>query len=490
MDTEQLYKDIKARTNGEIYIGVVGPVRTGKSTFIKRFMDVMVLPRMEDEHKKERTRDELPQSAAGKTIMTTEPKFVPKDAAVIRLDQDVEVRIRLIDCVGYMVKGASGHEEAGHERMVKTPWYQEEIPFTKAAVIGTQKVIHEHATIGIVVTTDGTITDILPENYEDAEARTIRELQSIRKPFVVLVNSKKPHGQEAKEKAKKLEDTYGVKAMTVNCEQIKEEDIYRILEAVLYEFPISEVQFYIPKWVEMLPVTHKIKQDLLEHIQKILEHLEEIRDAAALTGRPESPYIKDWYVEQIQMDTGCVIIQIHMYEKYYYEMLSEMTGTTITGQYDLIKTMQKLSILKNEYENVEDAFTAVRMKGYGVVSPTKEEIVLDEPEIIRQRNKYGVKIHSQAPSIHLIRANIETEIAPIVGNEQQAKDLIQYIKNEEKMEGGIWKTSIFGKTVEELVMDGMKNKMAVINDESQEKLQDTMQKVVNDSNGGMVCIII
>ena len=226
-------------------------------------------------------------------------------------------------------------------------------------MIGTQKVIHEHATIGIVVTTDGTITDILPENYEDAEARTIRELQSIRKPFVVLVNSKKPHGQEAKEKAKKLEDTYGVKAMTVNCEQIKEEDIYRILEAVLYEFPISEVQFYIPKWVEMLPVTHKIKQDLLEHIQKILEHLEEIRDAAALTGRPESPYIKDWYVEQIQMDTGCVIIQIHMYEKYYYEMLSEMTGTTITGQYDLIKTMQKLSILKNEYENVEDAFTAV-----------------------------------------------------------------------------------------------------------------------------------
>ena len=466
MDTEQLYKDIKARTNGEIYIGVVGPVRTGKSTFIKRFMDVMVLPRMEDEHKKERTRDELPQSAAGKTIMTTEPKFVPKDAAVIRLNQDVEVRIRLIDCVGYMVKGASGHEEAGHERMVKTPWYQEEIPFTKAAVIGTQKVIHEHATIGIVVTTDGTITDILPENYEDAEARTIRELQSIRKPFVVLVNSKKPHGQEAKEKAKKLEDTYGVKAMTVNCEQIKEEDIYRILEAVLYEFPISEVQFYIPKWVE------------------------EIKDAVSLTGRPDSSYIKDWYVEQIQMDTGCVIIQIHMYEKYYYEMLSEMTGTTITGQYDLIKTMQKLSILKNEYENVEDAFTAVRMKGYGVVSPTKEEIVLDEPEIIRQGNKYGVKIHSQAPSIHLIRANIETEIAPIVGNEQQAKDLIQYIKNEEKMEGGIWKTSIFGKTVEELVMDGMKNKMAVINDESQEKLQDTMQKVVNDSNGGMVCIII
>ncbi|MDR3790413.1 MAG: stage IV sporulation protein A, partial [Dorea sp.] len=313
MDTEQLYKDIKARTHGEIYIGVVGPVRTGKSTFIKRFMDVMVLPRMEDEHMKEQTRDELPQSAAGKTIMTTEPKFVPKDAAVIHLNRDVEVKVRLIDCVGYLVKGASGYEEAGHERMVKTPWYQEEIPFTKAAVTGTQKVIREHATIGIVVTTDGTITDIPSDNYEDAEARTIRELQSIRKPFVVLVNSKKPHGQEAKEKVKKLEDTYQIRAMTVNCEQIKEEDIYQILEAVLYEFPVSEVQFYIPKWVEMLPVTHKIKQDLLEHIQEILGNLEEIKDAVSLNGRPDSSYIKDWYVEQIQMDTGCVIIRIHMY---------------------------------------------------------------------------------------------------------------------------------------------------------------------------------
>ena len=299
MDTEQLYKDIKARTHGEIYIGVVGPVRTGKSTFIKRFMDVMVLPRMEDEHMKEQTRDELPQSAAGKTIMTTEPKFVPKDAAVIHLNRDAEVKVRLIDCVGYLVKGASGYEEAGHERMVKTPWYQEEIPFTKAAVTGTQKVIREHATIGIVVTTDGTITDIPSDNYEDAEARTIRELQSIRKPFVVLVNSKKPHGQEAKEKVKKLEDTYQIRAMTVNCEQIKEEDIYQILEAVLYEFPVSEVQFYIPKWVEMLPVTHKIKQDLLEHIQEILGNLEEIKDAVSLNGRPDSSYIKDWYVEQI-----------------------------------------------------------------------------------------------------------------------------------------------------------------------------------------------
>ena len=490
MDTEQLYRDIKARTNGEIYIGVVGPVRTGKSTFIKRFMDVMVLPRMEDVHKKDRTRDELPQSATGKTIMTTEPKFVPKDAAAIRLGRDIEVKVRLIDCVGYMVKGAAGHEENGHERMVKTPWYQEELPFTKAAVIGTQKVIHEHATIGIVVTTDGTITDIPPENYEEAEERTIRELQNIHKPFIILVNSKRPLSKEAKEKAEKLESTYGVPSMVVNCEQLKEEDIYRILQTVLYEFPISEIQFFIPKWVEMLPPSHKIKQDLMEHIQKILEHMEEIRDAAAGISQPESLYIKELYIDQIRLDTGCIVIQIQMYEKYYYETLSEMTGTSITGQYELIRTMQELAGLKREYENVKDAFSSVRMKGYGVVSPKKEEITLDEPEMIRQGNKYGVKIHSQAPSIHLIRANIETEIAPIVGNEQQAKDLIHYIDEEKKQEGGIWKTSIFGKTIEELVMDGMRNKMAVINEESQEKLQDTMQKIVNDSNGGMVCIII
>ena len=490
MDTEQLYKDIKARTNGEIYIGVVGPVRTGKSTFIKRFMDVMVLPRMEDEHKKERTRDELPQSAAGKTIMTTEPKFVPKDAAVIRLDQDVEVRIRLIDCVGYMVKGASGHEEAGHERMVKTPWYQEEIPFTKAAVIGTQKVIHEHATIGIVVTTDGTITDILPENYEDAEARTIRELQSIRKPFVVLVNSKKPHGQEAKEKAKKLEDTYGVKAMTVNCEQIKEEDIYRILEAVLYEFPISEVQFYIPKWVEMLSREHKIKQDLFEHVRKIMETMDDIRSVVSRSFEAEGPYIERILTEKIEMDTGKVQVKIEFAESYYYEVISEVTGEEIHGEYELMAVMKELSAMREEFSRIKDAFADVKMKGYGVVSPSKEDIRLEEPVIIKQGSKFGVKIRSEAPSIHMIRANIETEIAPIVGNEKQAEDLAGYIKKESETPEGVWGTNIFGKTVEELVMDGMRNKIAMINDESQVKLQDSMQKIVNDSNGGMVCIII
>lgn len=490
MNTFQLYKDIQARTNGEIYIGVVGPVRTGKSTFIKRFMDVLVLPHMEDEHGKSRTKDELPQSASGRTIMTTEPKFVPKEAAQIELSDDVSVKVRLIDCVGYMVEGASGHIEGGEERQVKTPWFDYEIPFTKAATIGTRKVIHDHATIGIVVTTDGSIGDIGRQGYREAEDKTIRELQSIGKPFIVLVNSKKPYGDEARETAQELEQQYGVKAMPVNCEQLKEDDIYQIMEAVLFEFPVSEVQFFIPKWVEMLPRDHRIKQDMLEHIRTVMDGFGEIKDAAAGLEKPESPYINDMKVDHIEMDTGCVKVRIDIADKFYYEMLSELTGTPIAGQYELIAAMKNLSELKDEYEGVKDAFAAVRMKGYGVVSPKKEEITLEEPVIIKQGNKFGVKIHSEAPSIHLIRANIETEIAPIVGSEQQAEDLVRYIKEAGDTEGGIWSTNIFGKSIEDLVMDGMQNKMAVINDESQVKLQDTMQKIVNDSNGGLVCIII
>lgn len=490
MDNYHLYKDIQARTNGEIYIGVVGPVRTGKSTFIKRFMDVLVLPKMTDEHGKARTRDELPQSASGRTIMTTEPKFVPKEAAEIQLAEDAAVKVRLIDCVGYMVEGASGHEENHEERQVKTPWFDYEIPFTKAAAIGTKKVIHEHSTIGIVVTTDGSIGDIERKHYIDAEEKTIRELKSIGKPFVVLVNSKKPYGDEAKQVVDFLDQNYGVRAMAVNCEQLKEEDIHKIMEAVLFEFPIAEVQFFVPKWVEMLSREHKIKADLLIHIKEVMEQMTEIRDAVLGLTKPDSMYIDDMRVEQIEMDTGCVKVRIGVLDQFYYEMLSEMTGTQIAGQYELIAQMKKLSELKQEYEAVRDAFQAVRMKGYGVVSPTKEEIILEEPEVIKQGNKYGVKIHSQAPSVHLIRANIETEIAPIVGSEQQAEDLIRYIKNGGESESGIWGTNIFGKSIEELVMDGMNHKMSMINDESQVKLQDTMQKIVNDSNGGLVCIII
>ena len=490
MDTFQVYKDMKSRTDGEIYIGVVGPVRTGKSTFIKRFMDLLVLPNLTDENQKARARDELPQSASGTTIMTTEPKFVPKEAAQIRLSEDLEVKIRLIDCVGYMVNGATGHLENETERQVKTPWFDYEIPFTKAAEIGTRKVIHEHSTLGIVVTADGSFGELKRENYIPAEEKTIRELQGIGKPFIVLLNSEKPYSQETKELAETMAETYKVSVLPVNCEQLKAEDIHGIMRQILFSFPISEVDFYIPKWVEMLPADHAIKQELLGEVRKIMEGLQDIRSATEGIGEPESRYIEKISMEKIEMDTGKVTVRIAFEQKYYYEVLSELTGLEIKGEHELINGIRKLADMKREYAQIKDAFNDVQMKGYGVVSPRKEEIEIDEPALIRQGNKYGVKIHSQAPSVHMIRANIENEIAPIVGTEEQANDLIRYIKDAADTPEGIWGTSIFGKSIEEMVLNGMETKIRMINEESQAKLQDTMKKIVNDSNGGLVCIII
>ena len=469
MDSFQVYRDMKARTNGEIYIGVVGPVRTGKSTFIKRFMDLLVLPNMTDEHARARTQDELPQSASGTTIMTTEPKFVPKEAAAVKLSEDVEVRIRLIDCVGYMVEGASGHTENEEERQVRTPWFEYEIPFTKAAAIGTQKVIHDHATIGFVVTTDGSVTGLPRENYIPAEEKTIKELQSIGKPFLILLNCQKPYTDEAKALKEEMEKKYGASVVPVNCEQLKTEDIHEIMRQVLFEFPITEVEFCV---------------------RAVMEEMDDVRSIASRTLEADSPYIDSIQVDQIEMDTGKVRIRVGFEQKYYYEVLSELTGADIKGEYELISTVKELASMRDELSRLKDAFTDVKMKGYGVVSPSREDIRLEEPVIIKQGSKYGVKIRSEAPSIHMIRANIETEIAPIVGSEQQAEDLVQYIRKESETPEGVWGTNIFGKSVEDLVMDGMKNKIAMINDESQVKLQDSMQKIVNDSNGGMVCIII
>ena len=490
MNTFELYKDIEKRTNGEIYLGVVGPVRTGKSTFIKRFMDLLVLPNMEDAHARARTQDELPQSASGKTIMTTEPKFVPKEAAEIKLGENVKAKVRLIDCVGYMVEGATGHVENDEERQVKTPWFDYEIPFTKAAAIGTRKVIFDHSTIGIIVTTDGSIGQLPRENYRQAEERTIQELKSIGKPFIVLVNTTKPFSEEAKRVVREMEENHSVKAMAVNCEQLREEDVHRIMEKLLLAFPVSEIHFHIPKWIEMLSNTHKVKEELIKYVKQVMDEIEEIGDVKETVLSPSPTYISGVNVEKMSLDSGKVDIGIKVPESYYYEMLSELLGMTIENEYDLIQILKEMSLLKKEYEKVKDAMDSVKRRGYGVVSPTRDEVQLDAPQLVKQGSKFGVKIHSKAPSIHMIRANIETEIAPIVGNEAQATDLVKYIKDAEQTEEGMWGTNIFGKTVEELIMDGMKNKIMMINDESQTKLQDTMQKIVNDSNGGMVCIII
>ncbi|MBE5869422.1 MAG: stage IV sporulation protein A [Lachnospiraceae bacterium] len=490
MSTYDLYKDIQYRTGGEIYIGVVGPVRTGKSTFIKRFMDVMVLPFMTDENSKQRAQDELPQSSGGKTITTTEPKFIPKEAAKVMLGGDVEVNVRLIDCVGYMVEGAVGHMEEDTERMVRTPWFDYEIPFTQAAGVGTDKVINDHSTIGIVVTTDGSFGEIPRSQYIDAEEKTVQALKKLHKPFIVLLNTERPFAEETQRLAEELKEKYQVKVLPVNCAQLKKDDIHMIMEQVLYEFPISMMEFYMPKWVEMLPLNNKIKQDLIGRVREMIKDLNTIRDVKERSVDINSEYVKRCKLEQINLADGCIKVQMDIDQVYYYEMLSEMVGEEISGEYQLISKLREMADMKKEYAKVLQALQAVRSKGYGVVRPERDEITLNQPEVIRHGNKYGVKIKAQSPSIHMIRANIETEIAPIVGTQQQAEDLIRYIGQAATSEEGIWETNIFGKTVEQLVNDGITSKIAMIGDESQMKLQDTMQKIVNESNGGMICIII
>lgn len=485
-----LYNDIKERTGGEIYIGVVGPVRTGKSTFIKRFMDLLVLPNMEDIHERERATDELPQSAAGKTIMTTEPKFVPKEAVEINVGGEIPVKIRLIDCVGYMVEGAAGHLENDTERMVKTPWFTEEVPFTKAAELGTHKVIHDHSTIGIVVTCDGSFGEIPAEHYRPAEERTIEELKKLGKPFVILLNTTRPYSDAVRKQAEEMYHKYQIPVLPVNCEQLKKDDITMILEQVLLEFPLIEVEYHMPRWVEMLPIDHPVKQEVIAKVQAMMGDFHVLRDIGSADTACEGPSVSRMKLDRVALDTGTAAYSIDMEENCYYQMLSELTGMELQDEYDLMGQLRELSAMQKEYEKVIKAMEAVRQKGYGMVLPEKDEITMEEPVLIHQGGKYGVKLRSLSPSVHMIRANIETEIAPIVGSEEQAKDLIQYIQDGRKQEEGIWQINIFGKTIEELVEDGIRSKLYQIGEESQVKLQDTMQKIVNDSNGGLVCIII
>ena len=485
-----LYKDIKQRTGGEIYIGVVGPVRTGKSTFIKRFMDIMVLPQIENEHERMRTQDELPQSSGGKTITTTEPKFIPKEATQVEISDGVNVKVRLIDCVGYMVEGATGHMEEDMERMVKTPWFEEEIPFTQAAEIGTRKVIQDHSTIGIVVTTDGSFGELPRSSYAKAEEQTITELKKIGKPFVVLLNTSKPYSQEAKTQAQELEKKYQVKVIPMNVDQMKREDISEILEQVMYEFPVSVLEFYTPKWMDIMSVKNPMKQDIIEKLREIMTKVHTVRDLLEKDLDIDSEYVKRCKFDHVNIADGSAVFMLETDNRYYYELLSSLTGENITGEYQLMQLLQTLAEMKKEYSKVLNALASVRQKGYGVVTPDRNEITLENPTVIKHGNKYGVKIKAQSPSIHMIKANIETEIAPIVGTQQQAQDLIHYISDAETSTEGIWETNIFGKTVEQLVNDGITSKISMIGEESQVKLQETMQKIVNDSNGGMVCIII
>ena len=491
MDKYNVYQDMNKRTGGEIYLGVVGPVRTGKSTFIKRFMELVVLPEITDDNAKVRTIDELPQSATGRTIMTTEPKFVPKEGAVIHFPNQETGRIRLIDCVGFLVPEASGHEENEKERMVKTPWFDEEIPFSKAAAIGTDKVISEHANIGIVITTDGSFGDIPADNFKGAEEKTILACKKAGKPFIILLNTAKPQAEETKERLKRMEEQYGKPVMAVNSKEMSREDIFTIMEHILSDFPITRLNFIMPKWVEFLELDNWLKADLVEQCRGIISRVRRMEYVTQENINIQAPYIKEIYIRDKQLENGVVNLTLDFEESYYYEILSEMVGTTIEGEFDLIATLKELAGRKKEYEALATACEQVKGRGYGIMPPAEEEIRIAEPELIRHGNKFGVKIKASCPSLHLIQANIETEIAPIVGSEEQAKDLIDYIgQNGRENPDGIFDTNIFGKTIRQLVDEGINSKVNRLTEESQVKLQDTIQKVVNDSNGGLVCIII
>lgn len=482
-----LYADMKARTNGEAYIGVVGPVRTGKSTFIKRFMNLMVLPNIQEEPVKVRARDELPMSSAGKTVTTTEPKFIPQEAVSIRVNDNVEMKVRMIDCVGFMIPGAVGHEENGEERMVKTPWFDYEIPFTKAAEIGTRKVIHDHSTIGMVVTTDGSFGELGRDAYLEAENRTIQEIRGLGKPFIILLNSAKPYANETLELARQMEEEYGVRVLPVNADQLRREDITEILQAILLEFPVAEIDFHIPKWAEALQLESEVKTALIAAAKDILGQIQVVRDIYNMNF-PESSYIEKIKLDSISLDSGKINLMIYVDDTFYYQMLSDMLGVRLENEYQFMKVLKELAEKRKEYEQVAEALNSVKFKGYGCVTPNQNDIHIEQPEVIKHGNKFGVKIKAEAPSIHMIKANITTEIAPIVGAEEQAKDLVQYIGAEGQED--IWSVNIFGKTIEQLVEDGIRAKTGKITDESQVKLQDTMEKIVNDGNGGMVCIII
>lgn len=491
MEKFDLFSDIAERTDGDIYIGVVGPVRTGKSTFIKRFMETMVLPNIEDPYEKERAKDELPQSAAGKTIMTTEPKFIPNEAVEINIKENVDVKVRIVDCVGYTVEGALGYEEESGPRMVLTPWFEEEIPFQEAAEIGTKKVITEHSTIGLVITTDGSVTDLDRASYTDAESRVINELKELEKPFLVILNTNRPSSDEAKSLAEKMETTYNVPVLPMDCAQLTYEDVYGILQEVLYEFPVKEVNILLPKWVEELEPEHWLHERFNHAVEEVTHNIRRLRDidGAMETLRTED-FIEDVILESMELGSGIAMIDICAKRSLFYEIAEEVTGFNIQGDHHILRLMRDLAEAKHEYDKLALALSEAKENGYGIVAPQIDEMVLEEPEVIKNGNRYGVRLKASAPSLHIIRTDVEAEIAPILGSEKQSEELIQYLMKEFEGEPErIWRTNLFGKSLNSLVREGIQNKLAGMPENAQSKIRDTLTKIVNDGGGGLICII-
>ncbi|MDR0818754.1 MAG: stage IV sporulation protein A [Oscillospiraceae bacterium] len=490
---EKIYQDISERTGGDIYVGVTGPVRTGKSTFIKRFMETLVIPNITDNYARERAKDELPQSASGRTIMTAEPKFVPEEAVNVRFDDDTEFSVRLVDCVGYMVEGAIGVEdENGVPRMVTTPWFDHDIPLAQAAEIGTRKVIQEHSTIGIVITTDGSITNIPRSSYVEAEERSVRELTELGKPFVVLINSARPEAQEAQRLQYELTSKYDVTCIPVNCLELTGADVSNIIGSVLYEFPLTEVGIYLPAWLDALPIDHPVKADIIGQIRGDCSGIRRIRDvepSIALVGA--SPNVSYAGIKNIAPGTGAVTAEIELPRELFYQTLSERSGFEVLDDGDLMSLLTDMSGIKSEYDQIKDALNDVKTTGYGIVYPSHDELRLEEPEIVRHGGKYGVRLKASAPSIHMILANIETEVSPVVGGERQSEEIISYLLQE--FEGDtdkIWASNIFGKPSSDIAGEGLQNKIKKMPEDAQGKLRETLQRIVNEGSGGLICILL
>jgi len=492
MDNLNLYQDIQARTNGDIYIGVVGPVRTGKSTFIKRFMDLMVIPNIDNTYKRQRAQDELPQSAAGRTIMTTEPKFVPNEAIDITIGENLKLKTRLVDCVGYLVNNAIGYLEDDVPRMVRTPWSEDDIPFETAAEIGTRKVIQEHSTIGLLVTTDGSITDIPREDYVEAEERVVKELKELNKPFAIVLNSSSPYSEYTRSLANELEEKYNSPVIPADCSNLDIEDINQVFSRVLYEFPIEQININFPRWVDTLENTHWLKTTLYSNIMNTFKSVNELKEIdTALEDLKISDIIDSCSADDINLGNGVVNINITLREDLFYKVLTEVTGVNVENEGDLFATMSNLANTKKEYDKISYALNEVKQKGYGIVTPGIEELILEEPEMIKQGSRFGVKLKAKAPSIHMIRADIETEVAPIVGSEKQSEELVNYLLSEFESDPiKIWESNIFGKNLHELVNEGLQNKLSKMPEDAQLKLQETLQRIINEGSGGLICIIL
>lgn len=490
MDKYDIYADIAERTDGDIYIGVVGPVRTGKSTFIKRFMDLAVIPNIENENEKNRTRDELPQSANGKTVMTTEPKFIPKEAAKISLGDNVNLKVRMIDCVGFVVDGAE-YDDGENARMVSTPWTNDPVEFSLAAEIGTKKVIDEHSTIGIVVTTDGSVTDIGRLNYEQAEERTINELKDTNKPFVVVLNTQKPYAPQTEELKTKMEAKYGCTVLPINCAQLKDEDISLIFESVLSEFPVAEIRLDVPEWFYALDNTHSLKESVIDSLRELCLKTEKLKSVKEDIAGIKNENIKKLYIESIDMGTGIVEGELKLLEELYYKALTETVNMPVESDSELISVLKDLAETKKKYDKYERAFLDADERGYGIVLPSRESISLEKPEAFKKGSTYGVRIKAKGETIHVIKTDVETSFEPVIGTEEQTKRFLENVLADfENDPEKLWSLNIFGRTLDNLINEGMYNKVYNMPDEAKLKLKATLQKILNEGNGTLICIIL